>query len=89
MTTDVKGTVTASRRPPGRKPECSMGRDGRDPLSGLHLDKAGNSKTRPARSLWRAAGRIMCEAQRIDFEAAREGKITWTAYFHMWGDCGP
>jgi hypothetical protein len=27
----------------------------------------------------------MCEAQRIDLEAAREGKMTWRAYFNKWG----
>jgi len=28
----------------------------------------------------------MCEAQRIDFEAACEGKITWRQYFAKWGE---
>ena len=28
----------------------------------------------------------MCEAQRIDFKAACEGKITWKQYFDKWGD---
>jgi hypothetical protein len=27
----------------------------------------------------------MCAAQKIDFKAAREGKITWQQYFAMWG----
>jgi hypothetical protein len=27
----------------------------------------------------------MCQAQRIDLKAARDGKITWAAYFRMWG----
>jgi len=30
----------------------------------------------------------MCEAQRIDFIAACEGRITWCQYFDRWGD-GP
>jgi hypothetical protein len=30
----------------------------------------------------------MCEAQRIDFVAACEGRITWRQYFDRWGD-GP
>ncbi len=37
----------------------------------------------------RAAGG-MCEAQRIDLEAAIEGKITWAQYFAKWGgNCTP
>lgn len=31
----------------------------------------------------------MSEAQRIDFIAACEGKITWKAYFDKWGTAGP
>ena len=31
-------------------------------------------------------GGCMCEAQRIDFKAAREGRITWRQYFEKWGD---
>lgn len=27
----------------------------------------------------------MCEAQRADFAAACEGKITWQQYFAKWG----
>jgi hypothetical protein len=27
-----------------------------------------------------------CEEQRIDFMAARDGKITWRQYFAKWGD---
>jgi hypothetical protein len=27
----------------------------------------------------------MCEAQLIDLKAARDGKITWRAYFEKWG----
>jgi len=30
----------------------------------------------------------MCEAQRIDFMAACEGKITWWQYFAKWGRQG-
>jgi hypothetical protein len=26
----------------------------------------------------------MCDAQRIDLEAARDGKMTWRAYFEKW-----
>jgi hypothetical protein len=31
------------------------------------------------------AGGRMCEAQLIDLKAARDGKITWRAYFEKWG----
>jgi hypothetical protein len=27
----------------------------------------------------------MCEAQRIDLEAACEGRITWRRYYELWG----
>ena len=27
----------------------------------------------------------MCAAQKIDFKAAREGKISWQQYFAVWG----
>jgi hypothetical protein len=30
------------------------------------------------------AGGRMCEAQRIDLKAAREGRMTWRAYFEKW-----
>jgi hypothetical protein len=30
----------------------------------------------------------MSEAQRIDLEAAKAGKITWTQYFALWGPGG-
>jgi hypothetical protein len=30
------------------------------------------------------AGGRMCEAQRIDLRAAREGRMTWRAYFEKW-----
>jgi len=29
-------------------------------------------------------GGRMCEAQRIDLKAAREGRMTWRAYFEKW-----
>ena len=31
----------------------------------------------------------MCEAQRIDLQAALEGKITWRQYFAKWGAQSP
>jgi hypothetical protein len=31
----------------------------------------------------------MSEAQRIDLEAAIEGKITWRQYFEKWGGNAP
>ncbi len=31
------------------------------------------------------AGSAMCEAQRIDYKAAREGRMTWQQYFLIWG----
>lgn len=31
------------------------------------------------------AGSAICEAQRIDYEAAREGRMTWQQYFLIWG----
>jgi hypothetical protein len=31
----------------------------------------------------------MCDAQRVDFIAACEGKITWRQYFAKWGEYGP
>jgi hypothetical protein len=41
---------------------------------------------RPARPISPAAAKTgMCEAQRIDFEAACDGKITWQQYFAKWG----
>jgi len=30
----------------------------------------------------------MCEAQRINFKAACEGRITWGQYFEKWGKEG-
>jgi hypothetical protein len=30
----------------------------------------------------------MCEAQRVDFIAACDGKITWRQYFAKWGHRG-
>ena len=35
-------------------------------------------------SSFRCAGKIMCEAQRLDLKAAREGRMTWRAYFEKW-----
>jgi len=30
----------------------------------------------------------MSEAQRVDLEAAKAGKITWAQYFALWGPGG-
>ena len=43
---------------------------------------------RPAQFNLSSVGSLsgMCEAQRIDFIAACDGKITWGQYFEKWGD---
>jgi hypothetical protein len=48
-------------------------------------DYLGGSSERTAlRPVLLAAG--MCEAQRVDLEAALAGEITWAQYFARWGD---
>lgn len=46
---------------------------------------AGQLKTAAAKIFLPVAHKIMCEAQRIDLKAVREGKITWRMYFETWG----
>jgi hypothetical protein len=42
----------------------------------------------PPGLMFARTARLICEAQRFDFEAACEGKITWQQYFLRWGKCG-
>jgi hypothetical protein len=59
-------------------------------LPGALLRRMGRIVSRPShegpRPFFAAAGGGMCEAQRIDFKAACEGRITWRQYFEKWGD---
>jgi hypothetical protein len=42
-------------------------------------------RPQPTRPAFFRANSPMCEAQRLDLKAAREGRITWQQYFAMWG----
>jgi hypothetical protein len=50
------------------------------------LRAAAREHTAPA---GKQSTRGMSEAQRIDFKAACDGKITWRQYFAKWGSSGP